>query len=969
MYLLGSPVIKKDGQQAIVDTRKATALLAYLLMPRETHRRDALAGLFWPETDQSRALGALRRTLSTLKKSLGNRCLEISRDSIGISQELCIWLDVDEFKSHLEQVNTHPHSGLAECRTCRENLEYAVALYRGDFMSGFSLRDSVGFDDWQFFQADTLRNALADALRNLTTCYSSPENYETAIEYGRRWLSLDPLREEAHQVLMRLYFWSGQRNAALRQYRMCVRIMEKELSVAPLEETTDLYQQILENLLPHPDPTINSFTSIRTDQTTTIHDKSIVNKHEHPLVGRTWELDKLIQAFFNNRHKGYFYAIEGEIGVGKTRLADEFLSIAKRNGARIISTQCYEGESHLAYGPFIDGLRDCLTQIDSTPDTTLLADPWLEGVRKLFPDLYPQTSQPNAQANEESRTQAHFFEGLRQTILQICVKPGNCVLFIDDLHWADDATIELLTYIARRLHSSPLFILVSWRSTDIPAGHPIRNLLSEAKNGEYGDEVVLGRLNRDDIVKLVENTFGSQFTQTQTLASQLYKESEGSPFFAVEYLGSVKENLSQISRGDWSIPGRVRDLILSRIARVEEPGRQILSTAATIGRSFDLNTLRSASGRSEIETVRGLEMLIEMGIIIEHELNAHPAEIIYDFYHDKIREVVYQDISLARRRMLHKRVAEALTKKMRTQITKGALLGKIGQQFLQAGDDEKAAQHFKMAGEHALSVYAHNEALVYFQNALALNHPKKSSLHENIGDIHTLQGEYQAAITSYETSAALTTGKDIPRLEQKLGNIFHRIGEWDLAVCHFEAALIDMGEPDNLALLYADWSRSLLKSNKMKKAEELATQSLDFARTTGDPLPLARAYNILGIIDHDKGKIDSAKVYFEKNLEASKNTTDPSTKVAALNNLALLLAEENALGDAINLIQQAIEICTMQGDRHLEAALLNNLADFLHADGKHDVAYEQLLEAVKIFSEIRIAKGDHSPDIWKLTTW
>ena len=252
IYLLGAPRIERDGRPVEVDTRKAIALLAYLAVSGGVHQRETLAALLYPDYDQTNARGALRRTLSTLHKALQRGALEITRESVALSAAAGGWLDVAEFRRLLASSKGHPHSLEQVCPACLVDLESAVRLYRDHFMAGFGLRDSAEFDDWQFFQAESLRQELASALEKLTRGHAQQGDYDNAIAYARRWSALDPLLEEAHRQLMTLYAWAGQRNAALRQYRECVRILEQELSVPPLEETGQLYQVILENRLPPP---------------------------------------------------------------------------------------------------------------------------------------------------------------------------------------------------------------------------------------------------------------------------------------------------------------------------------------------------------------------------------------------------------------------------------------------------------------------------------------------------------------------------------------------------------------------------------------------------------------------------------------------------------------------------------------------------------------------------------------------
>lgn len=250
LFLLGIPRLERAGQTVDVERHKALALLAYLAVTDIAHRRDGLATLLWPELDQSRARAALRRTLSTLNVALAGDWLETDRETISLPTSSAFRLDVTQFHNLLAQCRKHGHPETEVCAECLPSLTEAAMLYRGDFLSGFTLRDTPGFDDWQFFQTETLRRELASALERLTRGHGARREFEAAIGYARRWLALDPLHEPAQCQLMRLYAWVGQRQAALRQYAECVRLLERELGVTPQAATTELYTAIKENRLP-----------------------------------------------------------------------------------------------------------------------------------------------------------------------------------------------------------------------------------------------------------------------------------------------------------------------------------------------------------------------------------------------------------------------------------------------------------------------------------------------------------------------------------------------------------------------------------------------------------------------------------------------------------------------------------------------------------------------------------------------
>lgn len=245
IFALGPLRIELDGKPLQTSRHKALALLVYLAMRPGKQSRGVLSGLLWPEYEQEKAFAYLRRTLWEIHTLLGEGWIEADRDAIGINPKVDILLDVVEFQTHLEAFHRHKHPALTVCLECMAHLHTAALLYRGDFLSGFFLRDSVSFEDWQFFQNEALRNDYSGALQKLVRLLRNQNSFDEAALFARRWLALDTLNEEAHRELMMIYGLSGQRSHALRQYKECQRLMQTELKVAPEEATIALYEQIL----------------------------------------------------------------------------------------------------------------------------------------------------------------------------------------------------------------------------------------------------------------------------------------------------------------------------------------------------------------------------------------------------------------------------------------------------------------------------------------------------------------------------------------------------------------------------------------------------------------------------------------------------------------------------------------------------------------------------------------------------
>lgn len=926
--LLGAPRVELDGRAVEVDTRKATALLAYLALSGEAHRRDALATLLWPDYDQERARAALRRTLSALKTGLGEGWLVASRESIGLRRSADLWLDVEEFN----RLIAHDDA---------ERLEEAAALYRGDFLQGFTLRDSPNFDDWQFFEAEQLRHRLAGGLERLVEALAGQGRLEEAAEQARRWVALDPLHEPAHRWLMTVHAWAGDRGAALRQYRECVRILDAELGVPPLDETMQLSEAILEDRV---EPKLR----IESQPAPT----SPTRRSAYPLVGRSAAWSALSKA--HGAGSGHLAVIEGEAGIGKTRLAEEFLTQARAGGAVIMGSRCYQGEQGLAFGPIADLVRSVLAE--SASSLRDLPDHWLGEAARLVPELRElRPGVPELPPSEAA--QARFFEALRQVLLAPLIADTASVLFLDDLHWADQSSLDFLRYLVRRPEGGSLRVLVTWRTEEVPPGHTLRGWLEELRRAGRATLVSLPRLGKEDVAILARGA-----GLNEELADGLYEETEGLPFFVVEWLEAIGQGVD----AEGLVGSR---LLRSRLEAVSELARQVLTAAAVVGRSFDFETISSAGGRTEEETVDALEELTLRGLI--RELPMRGGSPSYDFSHERLRRLVYEDASLARRRLLHRRVGDALA----TRATHDGRLpaSQVAIHYQTAGEDERAAQWHQRAGDQARAVYANREAIEHFEAALALGHEDRALLHEAVADSLTVVGEYGRAQANYEMAAALSGPRELAGVEHKLGNLYGRRGLWELAEGHFEVALEALGEvgvAGRRARLVADRSLAVHRLGRTEEAIPLAEEALRLAEGADDLQALAQAHNILGVLAKGGGELEASRRHLERSLGLAELLGDTPAQVAALNNLSLVRGAAGDPEKGIELLERALAIGRAQEDRHREAALHNNLADLLQAAGRQEEAMAHLKEAVGLFAEIGSdEEGPMQPEIWKLVEW
>lgn len=249
VYTLGAMAIRRDNTPVTgFISRKVEALFVYLLCERREHPREVLAEFFWDNLPQARSMANLRMALSSLQQQLAPYVIS-TRQAIVINPESELWTDVAalvEALDNAEQIWTRngslPRSGAVK-------LETALGLYQGDFLAGFHIRDSRGFEDWKLMQQEHLRGRVMAALDRVVQHHLDSGEYSEGIEQGNRLLQLDPLREEAHRQMMCLHVGAGHRSVAVAQYETCRRLLRKELDVEPDAETVALYQQLVQGTL------------------------------------------------------------------------------------------------------------------------------------------------------------------------------------------------------------------------------------------------------------------------------------------------------------------------------------------------------------------------------------------------------------------------------------------------------------------------------------------------------------------------------------------------------------------------------------------------------------------------------------------------------------------------------------------------------------------------------------------------
>jgi DNA-binding SARP family transcriptional activator len=657
-------------------SRKAEALLAFLaLSGGRPQPRDKLAALLWPDATDERARHSLRQALVALRRGLGpSASLLIERGETVMVSPDAVEVDVLTFETLVR-------------RGTAGSLGEASTLYRGDLLAGLAMRESP-FEEWLLGERERLRDLLLDGLARLLARQMEADTPDVAVETASRLLALDPLQEAVHRALMRLYTRRGRRTEALRQYQECVAALRQELGVDPERETRELYRSIL-----------------REREAVAAHKVPAAWTHDTPLVGRDADLAMLETALGAALDGGGRAALVlGEAGIGKSRLVAELASRAASRGARVLAGHCHETEQTVPFRSWIEALR---SGID-------LADPALAGAlppshRFELARLFSELGAPPAGGGDDH---VRLLEAMTALVVHASTL-GPLVLVIEDLHWADEASLRLFAFLALRVAMRPVLIVGTSRD-DEPAGSPqFRRVVEEHERRIGAVSLRLTPLTEDMTATLVQALAhgGRDRRAVRHLATRAWTLSEGNPFVVVEMVRAAADDPRAPSVSHVPIPERVGALTRRRLGHLGEPAQRLVAVAAVIGRDFDWALAQLAAGLDEAGTAAALEELV-----LHRILSADGDR--FDFTHDRVRRVAYADLIVPRRVVLHADVARAV--EALHDDTLDAHAAALAHHWSAARDWPRTVRYLQRAARGAATASAHRDAVACLDEALAV---------------------------------------------------------------------------------------------------------------------------------------------------------------------------------------------------------------------------------------------------------
>jgi len=665
-------------------------------------------------------------------------------------------------------------------------------------------------------------------------------------------------------------------------------------------------------------------------------------RKEIQLIDRVEEMNQLREAVDRAvRGEGGLLFLRGEAGIGKTRLTREMGAYARLRGMNVLYGRCPALLTMTGIPPYIlwsEVIRDYL-QASTVEQLYRVIGFYPAEVTKLVPDLRQRLGAiPQSIQIDPERERDRLFEAVSQFITNIS-KEAPLLAVLDDLQWTDQSSLLLMHYLARGVLREHILFVGAYRDNEVDEKHPLSPVLTELNRERLLQSVPLKRMSLSDVSEMIKQIL-EQDDAPREFCQRVYQKTGGNPFFVEEVMKSLKEEgLIFLEGNRWKIkevsriefPETVKGVVKTRIGRLDDECRNLLTMASFVGYDFTFEALRGVTSFEENKLIELLERMLKTGQIKERVVRGEDA---YSFADAIVREVVHEEVSRLMHRRLHNVAGNALEKVYANNIDEH--LAELAYQFLEGGDRAKALDYFLMGAEKAVKVYAHGEASTYFQSALSLleetqgEPQKRGFVLEKLGDAKEALADHDASMKHWNEALLLSKKLDekekLSRIHRKMAKVlFIAMDDKEKAEQHCQEALrILEAMPESVELARLCSERAFMQwyVGDMEKARSSAEKAIELAEKLNAQDIVADSYSRLGLVIRFRGDAKKAIECQEKALKIALDNNFPEVAARAYNSCAVALPTREWRGP----LEKGYELARKIGDIWHQVRIGANLA-------------------------------------------
>ncbi len=832
--LCGQLSVSVDGRRREGDLpgRQGRLAVAYLaLNAGRPVTRERLIAALWGDDAPAGHSQALNVVLSKLRRALGAGVIENAGER-AVQLTTSARVDLDAVQPALDRAFAARDAG--DWPAVAEAADQVAAAADAGLLPGYEaswLEDPRRRLDEHGLQARELRGDAGLALGGADLAHA--ERAATELVEGA------PYRESGHLLLMRVREAQGNVVEALRVHERLRTLLRDELGVAPGPQVQAEFERLLKaeqaQQAAPPPPARPAAPAPPPPPVRDDGGQFFATRSGARFVGRRAELERL-QLFFERAAEGrrQLVLLEGEPGIGKTRLAVQFMQACEAEGAIALYGRC-DSESHVPYQPFVEALRRYVARTSADR----LA-PWSAELSRVVPELVAEGEAPAPEPTERYR----LFDAAAEVLTDMA-RAQPVVLVLDDLHWADKPTLLMLRQLVRAAEESPITIVASFRDTERPDA--LTDLLVQLRREGYFETIELRGLDEADTSELI-GEFGADPVPDHVHRA-LWEGTKGNPFFLEEMVRHLGSGTAGGNGAPWPVelPEGVREVIDRRLATLSDEARDVLTTAAVVGREFRIELLEEVASYDEDKLDDVVDESVDAQVVAE----VPGVYGRFSFTHSLIRQTLYDGLTGTRRGRLHLRVAEALER----LDGDAADLAHHFALAPPARGAEKAVEYAERAAQHASAQLAYEEAARLYEVALhaleqsGADGEQRCRLLLACGDAHVKAGDSIAARGRFRDAAdaarALGSAKLLSQAALGYGSAGQMAGGVvdETVVRLIEEALSAVGESDPAvrARLLARLAMELSFSEQRERRAELSSEAVEIAKRVGDTRGLGMA--------------------------------------------------------------------------------------------------------------------------------